>query len=265
MTTAPLETGCTVKPAINAKPKAVSVNGVLISRAAIGRETQNHPATKPIEAWQAAARALVTRELLLQEARRIGLAPEPACDADGRRETDEATCRRYHAQNAGRFRTPDLHEASHILLPLAGNASAAETGAAEGAAAAIIDAIGCDPTRFAALASANSVCPSRDVGGNLGQIGRGQTVPEFEAALPGLPVGRVAPAPVRSRYGLHIVRVERRIEGRSLPFEAVGSRIADFLSDRVRMVAERQYLGILAGRAKIEGIAFEASVTPLVQ
>ncbi len=85
--------GCAVKPVI-AKPKTISVNGVEISRAAISRETQNHPAGKPIEAWQAAARALVVRELLLQEARRIALDPQPITDEEGRRETeDEALVR----------------------------------------------------------------------------------------------------------------------------------------------------------------------------
>eukprot|EP01035_Chromulina_nebulosa_P000983 gene984-1333_t len=67
----------------------VSVNGVVISRAAIAQETQNHPAAKPIEAFQAAAHALVVRELLLQEARRLGLSPAPAEDGEGRRETEE--------------------------------------------------------------------------------------------------------------------------------------------------------------------------------
>ncbi len=42
---------------IAAKPRTISVNGVEISRAAIARETQNHPASKPIEAWQARQRA----------------------------------------------------------------------------------------------------------------------------------------------------------------------------------------------------------------
>ena len=50
------------------KPKTISVNGAVIAREIIAREVQNHPAEKPILAWQAAARALVVRELLLQEA-----------------------------------------------------------------------------------------------------------------------------------------------------------------------------------------------------
>jgi peptidyl-prolyl cis-trans isomerase C len=273
--------GCAVKPVITARPKTVSVNGVEISRAAIARETQNHPAARPIEAWQAAARALVIRELLLQEARRLSLVPAPVGDGEGRRETDEEalirqvleqeaatpepdedTCRRYFERNAGRFRTADLSEASHILLP-AGDDGSLPAAAAK--AETIIAALEADPSAFAALAREHSACPSRETGGHLGQIGPGQTVPEFERALPGLPVGRVTGEPVRTRYGLHVVRLDRRIEGRALPFELVREPIAAFLRDRVRQVAERQYLSILAGRARIEGVALEASGSPLVQ
>ena len=37
-------------------PAVVRVNGVVISRDAIAREIQNHPAHKPAAAWQDAAR-----------------------------------------------------------------------------------------------------------------------------------------------------------------------------------------------------------------
>src|SRR4249919_2724340 len=76
------------------KPVTVSVNGVAIARDSIQREMQHHPAEKPIAAWQQAARALVIRELLLQRAKHLDLAPEPICDEAGRRETeDEALMR----------------------------------------------------------------------------------------------------------------------------------------------------------------------------
>lgn len=277
MSEANLEAGCTVKPAIAVKPKAIGVNGVAISRAAISRETQNHPAAKPIEAWQSAARALVVRELLLQEARRINLAPKPISDEEGRRETDEealvrglidsevttptadeAACRRYYEQNRRRFTSPTLHEVSHILLPH-------DAQDIDVLTAAILTALNDDPAAFAAMAMLNSACPSKHTGGNLGQIGPGQTVPEFEEELPGLPVGVVAPQPIRTRFGLHIVRVERRIEGRELPFEMVQERIAGWLNEKVRRTAIQQYISILAGKAEIIGIDIAASPSPLVQ
>ena len=51
---------CSVTNALP-KPKTITVNGAMIAREVIAREVQNHPAEKPILAWQAAARALVVR------------------------------------------------------------------------------------------------------------------------------------------------------------------------------------------------------------
>jgi peptidyl-prolyl cis-trans isomerase C len=219
----------------------------------------------------------VVRELLLQEARRINLEAEPLSDEEGRRETDEealvrslverevttpradeATCRRYYEQNRRRFTSPTLHEVSHILLPH--DAHEVET-----LASAILTALRDDPGAFEAMALLNSACPSKQTGGNLGQIGPGQTVPEFEEALPGLPVGVVAPEPIRTRFGLHIVKVARRIDGRELPFEMVQERIAGWLNEKVRRTAIQQYISILAGKAEIIGIDIASSPSPLVQ
>lgn len=274
---------CAVKPVVSAKPKTVSVNGVAIPRAAIAQETQNHPAGKPIEAWQAAAHALVVRELLLQEARRLALSPAPAEDGEGRRETeeealirqlverevvtpeaDEASCRRYFEANRVRFQSPAIIEARHILLPAAPGDRPARMEASRQAALLILQ-IQQDPGCFAALAAAVSACPSGQTGGHLGQIGPGQTVPEFETALGRLPVGCVGDDPVETRYGFHIVWIERRIAGQKLPFEAVRPRIAAWLDEKVRRMAIQQYIAILAGRAEIIGVAIASSPSPLVQ
>jgi peptidyl-prolyl cis-trans isomerase C len=275
-------TPCSIKPAITARPKAVSVNGVTIARDAIARETQNHPATRPIEAWQAAARALVVRELLLQEARRLEVAAEPATDDEGRRETedeariralierevrtpkpDEASCQRYYAQNQRRFRSPAIADAAHILLPI--GRGSADRGEAARLAAELLAVLAANPAAFAGLAKLHSACPSREVGGSLGQIGPGQTVPEFEAALAAMVPGAIHPQPVESRYGLHIVRLDRRMEGRLLPFEHARPLIAAYLAEHVQRTAQRQYLSLLAGRATITGVTLDAAPSPLVQ
>jgi peptidyl-prolyl cis-trans isomerase C len=272
---------CTVKPAISARPKTVSVNGVTIPREAIARETQNHPAAKPIEAWQAAARALVIRELLLQEAVRLEVPAEPEADEEGRRETDEeariralvsrevrtpepdeANCLRYYEQNKRRFQSPALYEAAHILLAFKPDVDKA---ALHEEARLILAMLTADPAAFAALAKLHSACPSREVGGNLGQIGPGQTVAEFEAALAAMEPGSIHAEPVESRYGLHIVRLDRRIEARQLPFEIARPLIAGYLSDHVQRTAQRQYVSLLAGRAAIVGVDLEAAASPLMQ
>ena len=70
---------------------------------------------------------------------------------------------------------------------------------------------------------------------------------------------------VRSRYGVHVLIVDRRIEGRQLPFEAVHKNIAKYLEDRVWRQAVRQYIELLIGSADIKGIDLKGSVSPLVQ
>lgn len=265
------------------RPDEISVNGVVIPRAEIARELQNHSAKTPVEAFHAAARALVVRELLLAEAARLGIAAAALDDGEGCRETDEealiralieqevtvpkadeATCRRYYEQNRASFHTGDLYEASHILFPAAPD-DAAGRAEARAAAEAALTALRAGTAGFEELARAHSACPSREVGGSLGQIGPGQTVPEFETALAGIAPGDPLPAPVESRYGIHLVRVAHRIAGRELPFEMVAQRIAERLEATTYAIAVRQYLSLLAGRADIRGVSLDGASSPLVQ
>lgn len=274
---------CQAKPANLPRPKPVSVNGVVISRAAIARETQNHPASKPIDAWLAAARALVVRELLLQEARRLAIEPSPLADADGRRETDEeaiirqlveievvipapdeAACRRIYDSQRARFRSADIYAVRHILFAAAPADEAARRDA-RGRAIAAIETLRSEPERFAAIARACSACPSRDQGGNLGQVSHGQTVPEFERALAEAPVGHVAPKPVETRYGCHVVAVDQRFDGRELPFDLVKESIAQWLVASATHAAQRQYIALLASRANISGISLDGPASSLAQ
>ena len=254
------------------KPAAVSVNGVSIARDAIVREMQHHAAPKPIAAWQQAARALVVRELLMQRARYLGVAPEPISDADGRHETDDeavmralverevtvpepddATCRRFYENNQSRFRSPDIYEASHILF--AALATDREASAqAQTDATGVLAVLNERPESFAAMAQAYSRCPSAAQGGNLGQITAGQTTADFEQALVALEPGHLCEAPVATRYGFHIIRLDRKHEGRQLPYELVADRIADYLRESVRRRADAQYVARLVSAAQIEGI-----------
>ncbi|MGJ4944053.1 peptidylprolyl isomerase [Bradyrhizobium sp. HKCCYLS1011] len=264
------------------KPRAVSVNGTVIPREAIAREVQNHPAEKPILAWQAAARALVVRELLLQESARLGVIAEPLRDEEGRSETpeeaamralierevvtpdpNEAACLRFYEQNRPRFRTGDLYEAAHILIAVPREQAAARD-VARATAETILSSVREDPRRFDELARGRSDCrTSAENGGRLGQITRGQTVEEFEAALARMREGELSI--VETRFGFHVVRLDRRALGQVMPFELVRDRIADYLAAGVQRRALAQYVSLLAGRAEIRGVGFASSASPLVQ
>lgn len=249
----------------------VWVEGVEIAAEAIARELQQHPAADPVEAWTAAARALVVRELLLQRARSLGLtadqddedeAREAPEDALVRRllarelrpaEPDEAECRRFFEGQRDRFRTPELFEAAHILIePDTGDAAA--WAAAETHARRLAGEIGQSRTAFVEAARAHSTCPSAQQDGSLGQVRRGELAPPVQAALEDTPVGSNRAEPVRSRFGWHLLRLERRIAGRDLPYEVVKERIRDMLAARAWAVAGGSYVAGLAATARIEGV-----------
>ena len=263
---------CSVHSTVFPNSRGVKVNGVQIPRDVIAREVQHHPARNPAESLKAAARALVVRELLLQEAHRLEIVGEPLDDGEGRCETaeeasvralvdrevqtpsaDRAACRRYYEKNLRQFRSADIYEAAHILFGASkSNTDAYAQGraAAEAALALLRD----HPERFAELAAANSACSSASQGGNLGQITADQTTPEFEQALFALEPGSITRDPVATRYGFHIIRLDRKHQGRELPFELMADRIAEYLQESVQRRALAQYIGRLATAAKIEGV-----------
>ncbi|MCX5538766.1 peptidylprolyl isomerase [Paraburkholderia sp. CNPSo 3076] len=138
-------------------------------------------------------------------------------------------CERYYTQHAKRFGRNELVYASHILfaitdrVPLARLRQKAEETLRDLQQA---------PDTFEALTRQFSNCPSAGVGGSLGQLTRGDTVPEFEAALFDCADIGVLPRLVRTRFGFHLVRVDQRMPGNPVPYDEVSGEIA--LSQRTR-------------------------------
>ena len=246
----------------------VSVNGMDITSGQINAELQYHPAEKFSDARGMATRALVVRELLLQEAQNRGLFADRCSIKDEQAvidellkreisvpEPDQESCERYYKSNKKRFVTSPLYEVSHILFPKDAKRKADE----------VLEVLRENPDRFSVLAKEYSACSSGKDGGRLGQISRGQTTPEFETALFKMQKGETSREPVATRYGYHIIHVHERADSREIPFEAVQEWIADYLKQSVWQRAVSQYIGVLAGKADIKGFKLKAAETPLVQ
>ena len=271
-----------IKTKRSSAPKFVAVNDTIIANADIAREVQNHEGVSPIVAWEAATRALVVRELLSQRAQELSLVAEPRSE-NGLRETEEealirmlleaevstptaeeADCRRYYQSNLARFRSQDLYEPLHILFKAARDDEAAYAQAVTQAEIVLAE-VQVAPDRFESIAKALSACPSSSDGGRLGQIARGDTTPEFEAALMPLEAGQICPEVVRTRYGMHVVRLDRKVRGAVLPFEQVHARIAAYLEASSSRRAVAQYVTLLAGQARISGFDIAGATSPLEQ
>ncbi len=238
---------------------SVSVNGVEV---ATGPDT-----TSELSA---------ARELLRQRAVAIGILDAASTDAGtieqaieellGREvvtptPTDEE-CRRYYDAHPREFESGDLVHARHILFQVTPSVSIPEMRAR---AEQTLNALLREPERFAAVAAEMSNCPSGQHGGNLGQIGRGDTVPEFEKAIFRLgPTGLLREL-VKTRHGFHIVAIDQRIPGERLPFDIVRDEIAERLQTMVEEKALRQYIRVLAGQADIQGADLNGTEIPLVQ
>lgn len=252
----------------------VFVNGVEIPAERIANEAQNHPApkNKPGLAWQAAARALALREVMLQEARARGLTPDPAEIAPGQFETDDEALIRQLCESAitpgavddtglhahylahpERFRAPSLYEAAHILFP-----RETDMAGPRARAQAVLVELRANPRRFAELARAHSACSSKENGGVLGQLSAGDTVPEFETALEALAEGQIS-EPVETRFGLHLIRLDARARGDVLPFEVVLPRLRDARAKAAWAQAAARFATDLLMKATIDGIRLRAA------
>ncbi len=246
----------------------IVVNGIEIGDRAIEQELQHHQqAANPLKQ---AVHELVLRSVLLQQADQLGIA---GVDGEARIATllaqqvripqpDEAACTIYYRNNAARYTNGELVEARHILFQVT---AAAPLELLRATGEAVLEELQLHPQRFGELAAQYSNCSSGKVGGSLGQLARGQSVPEFEQLVFRLAPGELAGRLLETRFGLHIVQVLRKVAGSVLPFEAVRSEIATFLERQSSQRALHQYLHLLVGQAVIEGVVLEGADSPLVQ
>ncbi|GGB99268.1 peptidylprolyl isomerase [Marinobacterium zhoushanense] len=257
---------------------AVIVNGKSLDEQRIAQEIQYYPAESLQASRAQAVQALVIRELLMQRAEALGL--EVAKTEDGdldeealilqliEREVDlpqatDEVCYHYFEANRDKFCTQPLVAVSHILLAAAPD-DLEQRAKRKVQAEVLIEALQRDPELFAEIARQHSDCPSKELGGELGQIDKGQTVDEFERQIFTLPEG-LAARPLESRYGFHVTRIDKRVEGEPLPYEAVERRIRAYLIERNYRRAVNQYIQLLVADAEIEGIAVQGADSLLVQ
>ena len=247
-----------------------------------------HAADEQLDA--AALRQRACEELLRQAAVKAGLMPasarppadglhpQAASDAIERLldqalqvpEPDEAACRRHHAAHAADHALGERVQVRHVLFAVTpGVAIAALRQRAE----ALLLQLRCDDAAdrgrpgdlFARQAQALSNCPSGAQGGELGWLAATDCAPELARELFGHAEVGVLPRLVHSRFGLHVVEVQAREPGRPQPYEAVAGAVRLALRQHAWVTALRQYLQLLAGQARLEGVDLDAAATPLVQ
>ncbi len=112
-------------------------------------------------------------------------------------------------------------KASHILFPVK---SEAEDTKVKTQAAKILAEIKAGAS-FADMAKKYGTDSTKDAGGDLGWFGRGAMVAEFEAAAFALEKGALAPAPIKTEFGYHLIKVEDKRNARNFSL---------FMNDRLK-------------------------------
>ncbi len=149
-----------------------------------------------------------------------------SADAMARQVTvPEADARAFYDQNRKRYEIPEQRRASHILVAVSKDASDADKAKAKAKAEDVLKKVRANPADFPKLAKQYSDDPgSAANGGDLDFLGRGATVPPFEAALFALKDKEISDL-VLSDFGYHIIELTGVKPAQVKPYEAVKGEI----------------------------------------
>ncbi len=160
-----------------------------------------------------------------RKARYVHLNPEDFTD---KVEVPDARIKEYYDSNPDEFKEEETVEASHILVKLDENAEDAVVEEKRKQIEEVLEkARGGED--FAELAKQYSEGPSKDRGGSLGAFGRGQMIKPFEDVAFAMKPGEIS-EPVRTRFGWHIIRLEKRNEAKTATLEESAERIKEKLA-----------------------------------
>src|SRR5271170_3946065 len=164
----------------------------------------------------------------------------------------------YYDQHREEYRVAEQVKVSHILIktPLpAPGAKEDEKAVADARAKAegVLKEVKAGGD-FAKLAEKYSDDPgSAKSGGELGWIGRGRTVPEFEKAAFSLGKGQTSDL-VKSSYGFHIIRVEDKQDAHLKTLAEVKGEIAEKVKQQKTAHATEVAANTLLSQARTDGL-----------
>ncbi len=203
---------------------------------------------------------VITREVLYQEAKKRGFDKNEEILAKvedfrrammidglieevlkGRGEVTEEEIQKYYRENKALFTEPLEIKIRHIVVNSEPVLKEVLTRLSRGES-------------FEKLASTYNIDRSREDGGNLGFIRRGQLAPSFaqfeEAAFSLRNKGDISEV-VRTPYGFHLIQLDEMRGTHLRPLDQVKEKIRFFLQAKKRQEAYLEYVREAKGRAKI--------------
>ena len=201
---------------------------------------------------------LVNRELILQEAQRQGFDKGSTLEEEVKALREQTIIQKflkaqienkvtisnedikaYYDNNVNQMRSPEESRVSHILVKTEQEAKDLLAKLKKGG-------------RFDTLAKQYSIdLGSREAGGELGFVKKGQFVPPFQAALDQLQPGQTSGI-VKTQFGYHIIKLHERRGGKPLSYPEVQASLKDQLLNQRRDQAFEELINQLKKSTKIE-------------
>ena len=151
-----------------------------------------------------------------------------------------AMAEEYYLANPDQFLSDERLDVSHILV-------STETRPDEAALALVSELeirLADDPTQFDTLVMEFSEDPAKATNaGRYPEMKRGEMVAPFEEAAFALERPGQISAPVKTAYGYHVIRLNRRIEPGPLPFESVKEQLVENLRKKHLAEYRQRYIG----------------------
>ncbi len=157
---------------------------------------------------------------------------------------------KYYQENVDKYKVKEQVKASHVFLKLSKDAKPEEIQAAEAKAKSIYNEIKAG-LAFEEAAKKYSEGPNKDKGGDLNYIVRGRMVKAFDDKAFSLNINEVS-EPVKTEFGIHIIKVTDKKPERVKPLEEVKENIKVMLENRAIREARHQLVAQLVKDAKVE-------------
>ena len=162
---------------------------------------------------------------------------------------DKGLRERYEAEK-DHYRLPERARLRELVLLIPSDADEAAIGQLATQAETLAQAArtGAD---FAKLVAENSQSASKDQGGDIGVVGKGELIAALDQAVFAAQAGSVV-GPIRTRSGFHVVKVEERLPSEVPGFDAVKDRLRQEASEETFQRDFKAYVERLKAEAFVQ-------------
>jgi len=171
--------------------------------------------------------------------------------------------KKFYDENKKEFEHPEMVRASHILILVPEDASDDVVAEKKKAAEAALARVNDQKEDFTAVAKEVSEEPgASESGGDLNFFPKDRMVPEFAEAAFAMKKGDISKAPVRTKFGWHVINVTDRKDAGSMPYDEVKEQVGSYLEGSKRRDVVRGIIESVRAEAKVENKLPAAPAAP---